>query len=91
MGLMKLFDGLQNFYAVVKRKMLQSLPDGGVGERPGQGLGGDRGQVAGVGSGGDQARGDKRKKVLWLPLIGSLPDFGTTTIMAIFLRSSHCK
>ena len=61
MGLMKLFDGLQNFYAVVKRKMLQSLPDGGVGERPGQGLGGDRGEVAGVGSGGDQAGGDKRK------------------------------
>ena len=58
---MKLFDCLQNFYDLVKRKMLRSLPDGGVEELPRQGLGGDRGQVAGVGSGGDQARGDKRK------------------------------
>ena len=33
----------------------------------------------------------REKKVLWLPLIGSLPDFGTTTIMAILLRSSHYK
>ena len=69
-----------------------SLPDGGVGELPGQGLGGDRGEVAEVGYGGDQARGDKRKKVLWLPLIGSLLDFGTTTIFSgehYVLRSNN--
>ena len=53
--------GLQHFYGVVKHEMLCFLPDGGVGERPGQGLGGDRGEVAGVGSGGDQTGGDKRK------------------------------
>ena len=33
----------------------------------------------------------REKKVLWLPFIVSLLGFGTTTIMAIFLRSSHYK
>ena len=33
----------------------------------------------------------REKKVIWLPFIGSLLDFGTTTIMTIFLRSSHYK
>ena len=33
----------------------------------------------------------REKKVLWLPFIGSLLDFCTTTIMTIFLRSSHYK
>ena len=31
-----------------------------------------------------ETRQEVRKKVLWLPFIGSLLDFGTTTIKAIF-------